>query len=75
MAYHEDLYDILIASLQQYAHANTTILIGVTMVDTKPAFFHKLRQAGFVYRKFADHLLEKDFRGRTFGIFHIQKKI
>ena len=73
VAYHPDLYDILIASMQQYAHAKTVLLIGVTMNDTKPEFFHKLRKAGFQYRKFADHLLDKDFQGRTFGIFQIQK--
>jgi predicted nicotinamide N-methyase len=73
VAYHPDLYDILIQSLQQYSHATTTILIGVTMNDTKPIFFHKLRQAGFRYQKLADHLLDPDFRGRTFGIFRIQK--
>lgn len=73
VAYHADLYDILIASLRQYSHANTTILIGVTMNDTKPEFFSKLHKAGFQYTKFSDHLLDKDFRGRTFGIFSIKK--
>jgi Lysine methyltransferase len=74
VAYHEDLYDVLIVSLLQYAHANTAILLGCTMVDTKPLFFHKLRLAGFKYRKFADHLLENDFRGQMFGIFVIEKQ-
>lgn len=74
VAYREDLFDILIASLLQYSHANTVILIGVTMLDTKPAFFHKLRAAGFDYTKFADHLLEPDFRGQTFGVFAIQRR-
>jgi predicted nicotinamide N-methyase len=71
VAYHEDLYDILIASLLQYSNDKTMILIGVTMADTKPKFFHRLRKAGFNYQKFADHLLEPDFRGRIFGIFKI----
>ncbi|CAB9526526.1 Methyltransferase-like protein [Seminavis robusta] len=73
VAYREDLYDILITSLQQFAHDNTCILIGCTMNDTKPEFFHKLRTAGFRYQKFADHLLERDFQGQTFGIFVIER--
>jgi Lysine methyltransferase len=74
VAYREDLYDILIASLLQYAHANTMIMLGCTMVDTKPLFFQKLHLAGFQYRKFADHLLERDFRGQMFGIFVVEKQ-
>lgn len=74
VAYHEGLYDILIASLLQYSHGNTLMLIGMTMLDTKPKFFGKLQEAGLQYTKFADHLLEPDFRGPTFGIFAIQRK-
>jgi len=69
VAYHNDLHDILIASLLQYSHAKTQILIGVTMLDTKARFFDKLHDAGFTYSKLADHLLEPNFWGRTFGIF------
>jgi len=74
VAYHEDLYDILIESLWQFSNDTTLVLMGVTMADTKPAFFHQLREAGFVYEKFADHLLSPDFRGRTFGIFQLRRK-
>ena len=74
VAYRPDLFDILIASLLQYSHDKTIILIGVTMLDTNPTFFHKLRAAGFEYTKFSDHLLEPNFRGPTFGIFCIQRQ-
>jgi predicted nicotinamide N-methyase len=74
VAYREELYDPLIASLLHFSHAQTVILLGVTMSDTKPAFFELLERAGFVYEKFSDHLLEVEFRGTTFGIFVLRKK-
>ena len=74
VAYHHDLYDILITSLQRFSHDRTVSLIGVTMNDTKPLFFAKLRNAGFQYERLADHLLPTDFRGTTFGIFAIRKR-
>jgi hypothetical protein len=74
VAYRDDLYEPLIASLLQYSHSETISLIGVTMNDTKPAFFHKLREAGFRYERLADHLMDPQFRGNTFGIFVIQKR-
>ena len=72
VAYREHLYDPLIKSLKHYSHSKTISLIGVTMVDTTPEFFDRLYEEGFVYRKFADHLLEPEFRGTTFGIFAIR---
>jgi 2-polyprenyl-3-methyl-5-hydroxy-6-metoxy-1,4-benzoquinol methylase len=71
VAYHEDLYDILISSLARFSHESTVALIGVTMNDTKPLFFRKLREAGFRYERLADWLMEPEFRGTTFGIFVI----
>lgn len=79
LAYRDELYDPLIATLQQFHHGGkdmitTTTLLGVTMTDTKPIFFQKLIQAGFQYEKLADHLLPPEFRGggsRQFGIFAI----
>ena len=54
-------------------NGHTTSIIGVTMNDTKPIFFKKLNEAGFVYERIADHLLDTKFRGGTaFGIFIIQ---
>lgn len=73
VAYHPDLYDILIESLRQFSVSTTVILLGVTMKDTTPAFFHKLRDADFNYARLADHLLPLEFRGNTFGIFVIRK--
>jgi predicted nicotinamide N-methyase len=73
VAYHPDLYDILIESLQHFSLSKTVILLGVTMKDTTPAFFHKLRDAEFNYDRLADHLLPLEFRGNTFGIFVIRK--
>jgi predicted nicotinamide N-methyase len=74
VAYRKELYDPLIASLQQFCHAQTVALIGITMADTTPSFFRLLTKAGFVYERFADHLLDSDFRGKTFGVFVIRKK-
>lgn len=74
VAYREELYDPLIASLSRFSDAGTLALIGVTMADTTPFFFRKLRRAGFAYRRFADHLLDPEFRGTTFGIFLIRRE-
>jgi predicted nicotinamide N-methyase len=74
VAYHEDLYDILISSLLRFSHESTVALIGITMNDTKPLFFQKLRETGFRYERLADWLMEPEFRGTTFGIFVITRK-
>eukprot|EP00548_Thalassiothrix_antarctica_P013641 CAMPEP_0194171750 /NCGR_PEP_ID=MMETSP0154-20130528/6300_1 /TAXON_ID=1049557 /ORGANISM="Thalassiothrix antarctica, Strain L6-D1" /LENGTH=251 /DNA_ID=CAMNT_0038884169 /DNA_START=18 /DNA_END=773 /DNA_ORIENTATION=+ len=74
VAYHPDLYDVLIQSLCRFSTSKTIILLGVTMVDTRPMFFHKLCENGFCYERYADHLLHPNFRGSTFGIFVVQKK-
>jgi hypothetical protein len=71
VAYHEELYDILISSISRFSHESTVTLMGVTMNDTKPLFFHKLVEAGFRYERLADWLMEPEFRGTTFGIFAI----
>lgn len=73
VAYHPDLYDILIRSLVQFSGTTSVILLGVTMRDTTPAFFHKLCDNGFIYERLADHLLPLEFRGNTFGIFVVKK--
>jgi hypothetical protein len=75
VAYRDELHDPLIASLLHYSNPDTISLIGVTMSDTKPIFFQKLHQAGFRYERFADHLLDPQFRGSTFGIFILQKEV
>lgn len=74
VAYRQELYDPLISSLKQFSHAKTVCLIGVTMNDTQPLFFHKLREAGFRYERLADWLLEPEYRSTTFGMFVIQRK-
>lgn len=73
VAYREHLYDPLIASLSKFSAPHTVSLIGVTMNDTKPLFFKKLREAGFSYLRLADYLLPVEFRGNTFGVFIIQR--
>jgi hypothetical protein len=81
LAYRDELHDPLISALQQlYGHDSTrnrpTILLGVTMTDTKPIFFRKLIQSKFRYEKLADHLLQPEFRGsgsRQFGIFVVYR--
>ena len=72
VAYREHLYDPLIKSLKYYSHSKTVSLIGVTMADTTAAFFDRLHEEGFLYRRFADHLLSPEYRGTTFGIFAIR---
>jgi predicted nicotinamide N-methyase len=75
VAYHDTLFQPLLKSIQQFSHHETISLIGITMTDTKPSFFHQLDLHGFMYEKLADHLLDPQFRGTTFGIFAIQKKM
>jgi len=72
VAYRNYLYESLIASLKRFSHQHTISLIGVTMMDTEANFFFKLREAGFRYYRLADHLMDAEFRGNTFGIFVIQ---
>lgn len=74
VAYRPYLYDILISSIANYSHSKTVSLIGVTMQDTTPAFFVKLRNAGFRYTRLNDLYMPISFRGTTFGIFIIQKR-
>jgi hypothetical protein len=74
LAYRKELYDPLIASLLQYSHEKTVALIGVTMADTTPSFFHRLTASGLVYEKFGADLLEPEFRGTTFGVFMIRRR-
>jgi predicted nicotinamide N-methyase len=73
LAYRDELHDPLINSLHHFSNSKTITLLGVTMVDTKPIFFAKLKQSGFCYERLSDHLLDPKFRGTTFGIFVIQK--
>jgi len=72
LAYHESLYNPLISSLKRFSHDGTVTLLGVTMNDTCPKFFDLLWENGFAYKRLDDYLMEKDFRGTTFGIFAIQ---
>jgi len=74
LAYRDYLHDPLISSLLQLSHQHTICLIGVTMSDTRPVFFDKLTEAGFLYQRLADHYLEGHFRGGTFGIFVIMRR-
>ncbi|GAX23236.1 hypothetical protein FisN_21Hh082 [Fistulifera solaris] len=74
VAYREELYDPLIASLQFFVKAKTIVLLGVTMADTKAVFFDLLAKGGFRYEKLGDHLMPENFRGTTFGIFVIRRK-
>lgn len=72
LAYRDELHDPLIASLRHFSHSKTVTLLGVTMHDTKPSFFFKLKEAGFTYERMADHLLDLKFRGTSFGVFVIR---
>ena len=74
LAYRNSLHVPLIASLIRFSHQYTLCLIGVTMTDTQPLFFDLLIQAGFMYERLADHLLESEYRGGSFGIFAIQRR-
>lgn len=74
LAYRNSLHIPLISSLVRFSHQHTLCLIGVTMNDTQPIFFDLLIQAGFKYERLADHLLESEYRGGSFGIFAIQRR-
>jgi predicted nicotinamide N-methyase len=76
LAYRDELHDPLIQAILQFSSSPTTktvTLLGVTMLDTKPIFFHKLNKAGLEYERLADHLLDPSFRGTSFAIFVIRK--
>lgn len=73
LAYRDSLHDPLIDTFLEASHSKTTILLGVTMNDTKPIFFSKLTARGLHYEKLADHCVDPSFRGVHFGIFIIQK--
>lgn len=75
VAYRPELYTPLITSLTLLSNSRTRIYLGVTMADTCPDFFRQLTQAGFVYRKLDDDLLEPEYRGLTFGIFVVQRHV
>jgi predicted nicotinamide N-methyase len=74
VAYRPALYAPLIASLQQFSNARTTILLGCTMADTTPRFFDMLQEAGFVYERLTEQLLPVGFRGTIFGIFLVRRQ-
>jgi predicted nicotinamide N-methyase len=74
LAYRDELHDPLIASILDFSSSNTVTLLGVTMNDTRPIFFHKLGQAGLEYERLADHSLDLSFRGTNFGIFVIRRR-
>ncbi len=75
VAYRDHLHEPLISSLLQLSHNDTISIIGVTMIDTKPTFFKMLWEAGFRYDRMPDHLMSHEFRGTTFGLFVIQKRL
>eukprot|EP00934_Nitzschia_sp_Nitz4_P006983 Nitzschia sp. Nitz4//scaffold201_size42423//16500//17150//NITZ4_007373-RA/size42423-processed-gene-0.21-mRNA-1//-1//CDS//3329541329//6973//frame0 len=78
LAYRDELHDPLIQAILDVDVSRTNrscvTLLGVTMNDTKPIFFDKLTEAGLIYERLADHLLEPKFRGTNFGLFSIQRK-
>jgi predicted nicotinamide N-methyase len=75
VAYHTSLYDALIQTLDEFCRSDTIIVLGITMRDTRPTFFHKLCEKGFQYSRVSDHLMPLGFRGDTFGIFIITRVI
>lgn len=75
VAYGEQSYDPLLKSLQDCTTAGGVVLLGVTMMDTRPHFFDKVIHEGWMYQKLSDHLLDQDFRGTTFGVFMLQRQV
>ena len=73
IAYREYGYHPLIASFQRLFHENSVGLVGITMMDTRPKFFHLLRDAGFRYDRLSNHLMEPEFRNNIFGLFVIRR--
>ena len=67
--------DALLSVLPNFRTDNIIIYyIGVTMNDTKPEFFDKLRKAGFRYERLGDNYMEGELRNGNFGIFVIMKR-
>lgn len=76
LAYRDELHDPLIQTILDMSTPGRTVtLLGVTMNDTKPIFFHKLSAAGLQYERLADHLLAPTYRGVNFAIFCIQRQL
>ena len=74
IAYRHYLHGALIESLKQLSHPRTIILIGITMMDTDVIFFQRLVDAGFIYDRLGDHLMDPEFRGGSFGLFLVRFK-
>ncbi len=73
VAYRDYLHEPLVRTLVHYSHPGTIALVGVTMIDTKPKFFHLLKENGFSYQRIPDEQMAPEFRGTTFGLFVIQR--
>lgn len=74
IAYRDSLHQPLIQSLVYFSHHRTTILLGVTMYDTKPTFFDALWTAGFTYVRIVDDDMMPKYRGNSFGLFLVRKR-
>lgn len=69
------MLDALLSEHPNFRTNNIIIYyIGVTMNDTKPEFFDKLRKAGFRYERLGDNYMEGELRNGNFGIFVIMKR-
>jgi Lysine methyltransferase len=73
VAYGNHIYEPLLQSLSRFSGPETLLLIGFTMIDTKPEFFVRLSDLGFSYRRLSDQLLGTDYRGTTFGVFLMKR--
>jgi hypothetical protein len=75
IAYRDCLHQPIVQSLVYFSHYRTTILLGVTMYDTKPTFFDALWAAGFTYFRIVDNdNILPEYRGKSFGLFLVRKR-
>ncbi|DAZ99115.1 TPA: hypothetical protein N0F65_008420 [Lagenidium giganteum] len=75
VAYLEELYEPLLATLNELATPETLILLGLNRNDTSIAFFRRLEQEGYEFYKISDREIDPNFRGKDFGLFEIHRRL
>jgi predicted nicotinamide N-methyase len=74
VAYLRELYEPLLHTLRHLSNDSTLVLLGMNRIDTGMVFFQRLAQEGFEYYKIADQYLPREYAGKDFGLFEIQRR-
>ena len=72
VAYAEELYAPLIATLKTHADEHTIILLGLNRNDTNLNFFAQLEKAGFNYYKCYHDTMDPEMEGKDCAIFEVR---